>query len=147
MLKFLLAVVLRWVNPTMTADSTYCLPTNDSLKTLDHVEFWGAPQDSAERILAYVPEHRREGLADSISLPLVGTWVVSGIAVSHAGFRACPKTWTINQPPLAVAPPPESIVQWYDIQGRRLRERPTRPGVYMVRRGNGPAKKVIILGP
>lgn len=70
-------------------------------------------------------------------------WSIRLVAVDMMGHASCPSpVFSINNV-LSVEPVPQQKVEWFDIAGRKYREEPKVPGVYIKRVGT--TKKLTII--
>jgi hypothetical protein len=117
----------------------------EPLRDLDSVFVWYAPRYQRPRIILRESVRGREGQRMAAPLPAVEHATVYVVTADTAGNRSCPSNYLGVNPPSVGVPhsPPALAEEWYDVAGRKLRERPSGPGVYFVRAGK--ARKVVVL--
>jgi hypothetical protein len=142
-----LALTLRWTNPSFNADTTIgCVPSLVPLTDLATVQIWIRPQETGViSILRELPAVAGRPMEETLDVSWVGlVWLTTR---DSTGNQSCNShSIGVNYPEVASAPPALSFPgdQWYDIAGRCI-ERPTTPGVYLRRQAGVPTKKIVIL--
>lgn len=108
---------------------------------------YGRPEGGTRTLLTSKDVRGREGLRDSIDVPLEpgeARWYLDFVAVDTLGNESCPTTVTV-EPTVGVPQPgtKESVkVRWYDVAGRRVDE-PRTPGIYY--RVEGTKKRTVVV--
>lgn len=149
-LAVLLAATVRFTLPAFDADTTGgvrgCPAGPQPCTDLDSVFVWLEVRGSHRPQLVYAAAVRgREG--ELLEVPIATDSVATVWAITRdvAGNRSCASNHVgvnlVTGVPPAVVPP---ALEWFDVAGRRLRKKPTAPGVYFWRRGRERGVRVVL---
>lgn len=146
-----LATIVHWTNPRFNAaPSVECrVDSSSALSDLAEIQFFGAMEGTTviERIYTHGAVGR-EGLAETVDITLphnpLALWSILAYAVDTRGNKSCPKWMVINGRLDVPSEGTPSPVVWYDALGRKYRQRPTVPGIY-VEVQNKKARKIVLL--
>lgn len=145
-------VVAAWVTTAEVVGLTFTLPSWNGGEECQDVVGWPLTdlaevavigislyaEDARIDTLARADVRGMEGQRYTISWVSDGNpWSVWAITRDLVGNWSCHSpgrtigTWPVGVPPVVSTPPLQ--LEYYDISGRRLADRPTRPGVYFTR--------------
>jgi hypothetical protein len=149
-LAIVLAAVVHFTLPAFEADTTggftSCAAGPRACTDLDSVFVWVQPRGTLSAVLAYKASVRgQEGLQVQVVIATDSVATVWAVTQDLYGNRSCPSNLVgvnlvVSVPP-ATAPPK---LEWFDVAGRRLAEKPTAPGVYYWRRGRERGVQVVL---
>jgi len=150
-LAIVLAALVHFTLPTFDADTTgtavlcSASPVN-ACHDLDSVFVYLQVRGSTREQLVHRASVRgREGELLEVAIATDSVATVWAITKDVAGNTSCRSNHVgvnlVAGVPPAATPP---ALEWFDVAGRRLREKPTAPGVYFWRRGRERGVRVVL---
>ena len=144
-LSVLLAVTVAFTLPRFNVAATGCLAGTTPMTDLDSVFVWMQPQGATKPSLAYKASVRgMEGAPLQVSLATSSVATVWVVTKDRSGNLSCDSNLLTVNATTDVQGGPAAKAEWFDVFGRRVRP-PVSPGIYMVRRGRGPATRVVVV--
>lgn len=149
-LAIVLAAVVQFTLPAFEADTTggftSCSAGPRACTDLDSVFVWVQARGTLSAAMVYKASVRgQEGLQVQVPIATDSVATVWIVTQDLYGNRSCPSNLVgvnlvLSVPP-AAAPPK---LEWFDVAGRRLAEKPTAPGVYYWRRGRERGVQIVL---
>lgn len=149
-LAIVLAAVVRFTLPTHDADTTggftSCAAGQHACTDLDSVFVWVQERWKLSPTMVYKASVRgQEGLQVLVPIATDSIATIWAVTKDLFGNRSCPSNLVGVNLVAGVGPamaPPR--IEWFDVAGRRLHEKPTAPGVYFWRRGRERGVRVVL---
>lgn len=147
MIEIALLLTISWTNPSTLQGVDGCgSPSHVLLTDLKEVRVTGQQRGSTNTILLGIKNvEGHEGQRDTLTvdLPAPGQWTITLVTIRSGGAVSCPRYYGVGQT-LDVPERSTTEVVWYDVAGRRMKSKPTLPGIYW-RLEHGRTRQVVII--
>jgi len=149
-LAIVLVTIVRFTLPSFDADTSVagdgCAAGTHACTDLDSVFVWVQERGKSSASLVYRARVRgQEGQQLQVPIALDSVATVWAVTQDTLGHRSCPSNRVGVNLVAGVTPAAApTVIEWFDVAGRKLHEKPTAPGVYFWRRGRERGVRVVL---
>lgn len=143
-------ITLHLTHPTKNAGPSGCTESLVPLTDLHMTRVYGTMVGESSRFIVHQKiVSGREGTRDTLRITQWfdhENWLFEVVEVDSAGNESCAKiTYWLPTADVPIDHESKVRVEWFDLQGRKLKEHETNvPGVYFWRQGTNRGKRVVL---